>query len=197
MTRWTSTRSRPCGERRACAGRAPDSSWRRTRMVASAMSRVSSPTPRQQRTHGKADRQGVIVDGRRPEDAWLRQWPARLRAADLLGGVEQAGGDTGVLRGRWRPPRRGHYRDLTQRMLVPAGRHHGSATDGEGRGRRVTKRTVGASHDRHLCAHGVNRSRSAAVTCSRSRCTLLRIMNSSFSSRRRSEAGCRVSCRSP
>src|SRR5258705_11148026 len=39
-------------------------------------------------------------------------------------------------------------------MLIPAGRRH------------VTKRTTGASHDRHLCAHGVNRPRSAAVTCS-------------------------------
>jgi hypothetical protein len=67
----------------------------------------------------------VIVDGRRQGSARLRQWPARLRggrrrgrdlspdavrdgrpgdgaeqrkpdrAADLLGGVEQAGGDTG------------------------------------------------------------------------------------------------------
>jgi len=65
-------------------------------------------------------------------------------------------------------------------MLVPAGRHHDAAADGEDRRRRVTKRTAGASRDRHLCAHGVNRSRSGAVTCSPSRCTLVRIMNSSF-----------------
>ena len=45
-------------------------------------------------------------------------------------------------------------------MLVPAGRHHDAASNGEGRRRRVTKRTAGASRDRHLCAHGVNRSRS-------------------------------------
>src|SRR5258707_891059 len=76
-----------------------------------------------------AARQGVIVEGRGEGGAGLRQWPARLRghrrrvrylspdavrdgrpgdgaeqcepdrAADLLGGVEQAGGDAGVLFG--------------------------------------------------------------------------------------------------
>src|SRR5580704_9248066 len=73
---------------------------------------------------GKAGRQGVIVDGRRRGGARLRRWLARRRmrdlgpdavrdgrpgdgaeqrepdrAADLLGGVEQAGGDTRVLFG--------------------------------------------------------------------------------------------------
>ena len=56
--------------------------------------------------------------------------------------------------------------EVTQWLLVPASRHHGAADGGEGRRRRVTTRTAGASHDRHLCAHGVNRPRSAAVTCS-------------------------------
>jgi hypothetical protein len=41
-------------------------------------------------------------------------------------------------------------------------RRRGGVADGEGRRRRVTKRTAGASHDRHLSAHGVNRPRGAA-----------------------------------
>jgi hypothetical protein len=79
---------------------------------------------------GKAGRQGVIVDGRRRGGARLRQWLAARRrvrdlgpdavrdgrpgdgaeqcqpdrAADLLGGVEQAGGDTGILLGQGTRP---------------------------------------------------------------------------------------------
>jgi len=48
--------------------------------------------------------------------------------------------------------------------------------------RSITKRTR-TGHDRHLCAHGVNRSGSAPVTCSPSRFRLLRIMKASSSHR--------------
>src|SRR6266568_1480255 len=78
--------------------------------------------------------------------------------------------------------------EVTQPTLTPVDRHHREADGGEGHRRRVTKRTACTGHDRHLCAHGVTRPGSAAVTCSPSRSTLLRIMNSSFSSHRRSEA---------
>jgi hypothetical protein len=61
--------------------------------------------------------------------------------------------------------------EVTQRLLAPAGRHHRAAGGGEDRRHRVTTRTGGAGHDRHLCAHDVNRPRSAAVTCSPNRCT--------------------------
>jgi hypothetical protein len=48
-----------------------------------------------------------------------------------------------------------------------------ATADGEGHRRRVTKRTACTGHDRHLCAHGVTRPRSAAATCSWSRSLLL------------------------
>jgi hypothetical protein len=83
-----------------------------------------------------------------------------------IGGVGHLGADT--------------VGEVTQPTLVPVDRHHGEAAGGEGHRRRVTKRTAGTGHDRHLCAHGVTRPRSAAVTCSPSRSTLSRIMNSSF-----------------
>jgi hypothetical protein len=93
-------------------------------------SQQRDPRGNHERTR-KADRQGVIVDGRRRDAARPRHWPARLRggrrrvrdlssdavrdgrpgdgaeqrepdrAAYLLGGVEQAGGDTGVLLATW------------------------------------------------------------------------------------------------
>jgi hypothetical protein len=69
-------------------------------------------------------------------------------------------------------------------MLIPAGR------------RRVTKRTTGAGHDRHLCAHGVNPTQEHGGDVLAERYALLRVINSS-SSRRRSESRCRMSCRSP
>jgi hypothetical protein len=83
-----------------------------------------------------------------------------------VGGVGHLGPDT--------------VREFTQRTLGPVDRHHRQAAGGEGHRRRVTKRAARTGHDRHLCAHGANRPRSAAVTCSPGRSTLLRIMNSSF-----------------
>ena len=107
---------------RSVPGGGPE--WWRSRRAGPA-----ARSPRKQGTHGEADRQGVIVDGRRWGYALLRQRLARLRGglcrmrelsadafrdgrpgdgteqcqpdrgADLLTGVEQAGGDTLVLFG--------------------------------------------------------------------------------------------------
>jgi hypothetical protein len=73
--------------------------------------------------------------------------------------------------------------EATQRVLGPVDRHDRKTVGGEGDRCRVTKRTASTSHDRHRCAHGVTRPKSAAASRSR----LFRIVNYSFSSHRCSE----------
>ena len=93
------------------------------------------PRGNKERT-GKADRQGVIVDGRRRGGARLRQWPARLGggrrrvcgAAKLVAGchvvpLDQAIGGPGVATRQVR----GHHRIVVIRRT-------GTTQDGTGRG---------------------------------------------------------------
>jgi hypothetical protein len=47
-------------------------------------------------------------------------------------------------------------RQVTQPMLVPVDRRHREAAGGEGHCRRLTKRTAGTGHDRHVSTHGTS-----------------------------------------
>src|SRR4029077_344278 len=69
----------------------------------------------------------------------------------------------------------------------PFARHDRETGGGECYRWRVTKRTASTGHDRHRCAHGVTRPKSAAARCLPSRSRLFRVVNSSFSSHRCSE----------
>ena len=73
------------------------------------------------------------------------------------------------------------------RVFGPVDRHDRETVGGEAYRCRVTKRTASTSHDRHRCAHGATRPKSAAARCSPSRSRLFRIVNYSFSSHRCSE----------
>jgi len=54
-------------------------------------------------------------------------------------------------------------------VLGPVDRHDRETVGGEGYRCRVIKRTASSGHDRHRCAHGVTRPKSAAARCSPSR----------------------------